>query len=270
MKVREIMTANPACCTPDSTLQEVAQMMKQNDCGLIPVVDGHISMRPIGTITDRDITIRTVAAGHDPVGMKASEVMTTHIATVTPETSIEQCFDVMEDREIRRVLVTDGQGKCVGIVAQADVFQSDANPARTNRVIREISESSPSRNQPVHFSGSSSGMSSFMSGSTLMPLLVGFGSGMALSYMMNSRGRSSNRMQSSPRYTPAFKHENRMDLTNREGFDSYADADRRLENQPENPGNTARTAQPGLSSSRTDAFRDDTPNSKGRSAGQGR
>jgi CBS domain-containing protein len=267
MKVREIMTANPACCTPDSTLQEVAQMMKQNDCGLIPVVDSKSSLRPIGTITDRDITIRTVAAGHDPVGMRASDVMTTHIATVTPETSIEQCFDVMEDREIRRVLVTDQQGKCVGIVAQADVVQSDANPARTNRVIREISESSPSRNQPVHFSGSSS---SFMSSSSLLPLLLGFGSGMAISYMMNNRDRSSHRIQSSHRYTPAFQHENRMDLTNREGFDNYANADRRIENQPENLGNATRTPQPGISSTRTDAFRDDTPNTKGRSAGQGR
>src|SRR5215203_5150648 len=179
MQIREIMTQNPACCTPDSTLQEVAQMMRDNDCGCIPVVDSYLGMKPVGTITDRDITIRTIAGNNNPINMKASDIMTTDIATVKPQMSVEECFDVMEDREIRRVIVVDEQGKCCGIVAQADVIQSNANPYRTNKVIREISESAPSRNQRISMGGqnyeSHSSQQSFMSSSTLLPLLIGLG-----------------------------------------------------------------------------------------------
>ena len=58
MQVRELMTTNPACCTPDTPIQEVARMMMRCDCGEIPVVDNRQSMRPIGVITDRDIVLR--------------------------------------------------------------------------------------------------------------------------------------------------------------------------------------------------------------------
>src|SRR5438045_2634773 len=107
MKVREVMTSNPACCTPDSTLQEVARMMIQNDCGCIPVVNDLTNRKPVGTITDRDITVRTVAAGQNPVPMKASDIMSIDVATIKPNQSLEECFRKMEEKEIRRILVVD-------------------------------------------------------------------------------------------------------------------------------------------------------------------
>lgn len=142
MEVRKIMTKNPACCTSDSTLQEVAHMMEMYDCGCIPVVEDHKTNKPIGTITDRDIAIRTLAAGGNPADMKASDIMTTDIATVTPETTVEQCRDEMEERQIRRILVVDKTGRCVGIVAQADVVQNETNPQQTAEFIRDISSAS--------------------------------------------------------------------------------------------------------------------------------
>lgn len=149
MEVKKIMTKNPASCTPDSTLQEVAHMMEMYDCGCIPVVESHKSNMPIGTITDRDIAVRAFAAtGGNPLEMKASDIMTTDLVTITPETSVEQCRDVMENRQIRRILVVDKSGRCVGIVAQADVVQADANSRETAEFIRDISQpASASRNE---------------------------------------------------------------------------------------------------------------------------
>ena len=279
MQVREIMTPNPACCTPDSTLKDVAQMMLENDCGCIPVVNNLSEMRPVGTITDRDITIRTVATNHNPISMKASDIMTTDITAITPHMSIEECFDVMEDKEIRRVLVVDEQGKCCGIVAQADVVQSTANPIRTNKVIREISESSPSRNRQIptgrrNFEAHS-GNQSIMSTSTLLPLLIGLGSGVGLMYLLNSQRRSNNRDYYSNINTHHYESDF-LNATNEENFGRYADAEKEIENRQqhlEDRVNTLRT-EPNLPlTDRIDSFdrEDDTfvNRGKGRSANQG-
>jgi hypothetical protein len=212
-------------------------MMQENDCGCIPVVNNLTEKKPVGTITDRDITIRTVAASNNPINMKASDIMTTNIATVKPNMSVEECFDVMEDREIRRVLVVDEMGKCCGIVAQADVVQSDASPIRTTKVIREISESSPSRNLRVPMSGRSeyqnyeehSSRLSFMSGSSLLPLLIGLGSGAALTYWLGSRRGGEDREYGRGSKTAVFIHENRQDLTDQKSFGKYVDAEREIE-----------------------------------------
>ena len=135
------MTKNPACCTPDSPLQEVAHMMEMYDCGCIPVIENHQTKRPIGTVTDRDITIRTFSQNKNPLEMKASDIMTTDIATVTPETTVADCMKKMEDEEIRRILVVDKSGKCVGIVAQADLLEHGPHLEQTAHFIREVSES---------------------------------------------------------------------------------------------------------------------------------
>jgi CBS domain-containing protein len=267
------MTANPACCTPDTTLREVAQMMEQNDCGLIPVVESHSGMRPIGTITDRDITIRAVAASQNPINMKASDIMTSDVATVMPEMSLEECFNVMEDREIRRVLVVDSQGKCCGIVAQADVVQSDANPNRTNKVIREISESAPSHNQ--RFAGMSgwnsrSNYVPAMSTSSVLPLLIGLGSGVALMYMLNNR-RDRDRVYigDSGNYSM-----DRMDATNSENFGKYVDAEQEVQKRQHHLEDRVQSLRADLDSPASDRAdeqertSDTAINNKGRSAGQ--
>ncbi len=231
MKIREIMTSNPACCTPDSTLQEIARMMRDNDCGCIPVVNNLADMKPVGTITDRDITIRTLADNQNPMNMKASDIMTADIATVTPETSLEDCFDVMEDREIRRVIIVDENGRCVGIVAQADVVQSGVNPIRANRVIREISESSPSRQQTASSGGQNykSYLSKqvFSGSSSLLPLLIGLGSGVALMYVFKTRQNPPHRASIGD-----ISHTYESDFLNagdRENFGKYVDAEQEVE-----------------------------------------
>lgn len=280
MQVREIMTQNPACCTPDSTLQDVARMMQENDCGCIPVVNSLLEMKPVGTITDRDITIRTVAASHNPINMKASDIMTKDIATVKPQMSVEQCFDVMEDREIRRVLVVDEQGKCCGIVAQADVVQSNASPLRTNKVIREISESAPSPNRQIltgrrNFEAYS-GNQSFMSSNSLLPLLLGLGSGIGLMYLLRTQRRSNNRGYYDNINTHGYESDF-LNATNEESFGRYVDAEKEIENRQhhlEDRVSRLRTESNLPLTDKIDSFdREDETfinRGKGRSADQGR
>src|SRR5262245_38802632 len=138
MKVKDIMTANPACCTPESGLAHVASLQIEHDCGEIPVVEDSASGRPIGVITDRDITIRTVAKGLNPVLLTARDCMTSPVQTVTPETSLDDCLKMMEQQQIRRVVVVDPSGSCCGIVAQADIARH-ASKGDTAEVVREVS-----------------------------------------------------------------------------------------------------------------------------------
>lgn len=143
MQVKEIMTPDPACCTPDSTLQRVAEMMVENDCGEIPVVLDIASMLPIGVITDRDITCRTVAKGLNPLTMTVNECMTTPCVTVTQDTSLDECCRIMEENQIRRVPVVDADGACCGIIALADIAKHAAKRDAAE-VVREVSEPSGS------------------------------------------------------------------------------------------------------------------------------
>lgn len=147
-RVKNIMTANPACCSPDTPLAEVARLMVDHNCGCIPVVETHSASTPVGVVTDRDICCRSVAEGQNPVNMVARQVMTSPAVTVMPETSVDDCCQVMEDNLIRRVVVVDEQGECCGIVAQADVARHAAK-SKTAEVVREVSEPTPIASRPA-------------------------------------------------------------------------------------------------------------------------
>ena len=141
MEVREVMTDNPACCTANTGLQEVAQMMVDCDCGCIPVVDNDNSKMPVGMITDRDITCRVVAQGKNPLDLTAGDAMTSSVVSVTPDTSLEDCMNLMEKSQVRRIAVVDEKGAVCGIVAQADVALS-ASTRDTAEVVQEVSRAS--------------------------------------------------------------------------------------------------------------------------------
>lgn len=139
MQVKEIMTQNPACCTPDTNLQEVARLMVENDCGCVPVVENLENKKPMGVITDRDICCRTVAEGKNPLEMTAGDCMTATVVTVTPETSVDDCCRTMEQSQVRRVPVVDAEGCCCGMVAQADIAQKTSKQ-QTAEVVKEVSQ----------------------------------------------------------------------------------------------------------------------------------
>lgn len=139
MQVKEMMTRNPACCTPDTSLREVALMMVQKDCGEVPIIEDEESRIPVGVITDRDIVCRTVADNRNPLDLTAADCMSKPIITVTPSMSLEECCRILEEKLIRRVPVVDDRGACVGIVALADIaLHTGKNVA--GHIVREVSE----------------------------------------------------------------------------------------------------------------------------------
>jgi len=140
MQVKEVMTADPACCISETSLQEVARMMVDHDCGEIPVVDSKETKLPIGVITDRDIVCRAIAQGLNSLDLTVADCMSKPCVTVTPDMSVEDCSGVMEENKIRRVLVVDADGSCCGIVALADIALH-AKTKMTAEVVKEVSES---------------------------------------------------------------------------------------------------------------------------------
>lgn len=140
MKIRDIMTRNPACGLPESNLVEIARLMVQKDCGAIPIVNNRDTMKPVGIVTDRDITCRSLANGKNPMDLTAKDVMTTVLLTLTPEASLEDCCELMEKNQVRRMLVVDEKGSCAGIVAQADIARI-APDNETVELVKDVSES---------------------------------------------------------------------------------------------------------------------------------
>jgi CBS domain-containing protein len=139
MNVKEIMTENPICCTSATSLEEVARMMVENDCGAIPVVEDQEGWKPIGVITARDITTRAVAEGRNPLELSAGDIMTPSPVTVGPDTTVEECETLMEKHQLRRILVVDSDGGCCGIVALADIARN-APESQTAEVVEEVSK----------------------------------------------------------------------------------------------------------------------------------
>jgi len=119
MLVKDIMSADPMRCAPETTLREVAELMAGGDCEEIPVCDAH--GKPIGVVTDRDIVCRVLAKGHNPLDFPASECMTEPVVTASLDLSVEDCARLMEQYRVRRLPVVDAGGACCGIVAQADL-----------------------------------------------------------------------------------------------------------------------------------------------------
>ena len=146
MKLSEVMTSRPACCTPDTPLQEVAHLMVAHDCGEIPVCDA--KGQPVGVVTDRDITVRTVAQGLNPLEKKARDVMSSPCHTVDEDCSLGDCCERMESLQLRRMLVVDGNGRLCGIVALADVALH-AGKKDTGALVQDVSKPGV-RREPVN------------------------------------------------------------------------------------------------------------------------
>jgi CBS domain-containing protein len=138
MKIKEIMTKSPACCTPETSLREVAAMFVDNDCGAVPVVDSVNTRRPIGIVTDRDIACRAVAKGLNALELTARDCMSSPSVTVSEDASLDEAIQLMEDNRVRRLPVVDERGRCIGVIAQADIALS-AGRGKTAEVVREIS-----------------------------------------------------------------------------------------------------------------------------------
>jgi CBS domain-containing protein len=147
MKAQDLMTANPACCTPDDTAERVTQLMAENDCGCIPVVADQNDTRVVGVVTDRDIAIRGVAKGKGP-DTRVRDLMTLDPFCCPADADLRDVERVMAERQVRRVVVVDGGGRCLGVIAQADLAlaaerKQEVSDVEVARVIERISEPAP-------------------------------------------------------------------------------------------------------------------------------
>jgi CBS domain-containing protein len=135
------MTRDPACCTPDNTARDAATLMRDHDCGSIPVVENLGGKRLVGTVTDRDLAVRGLAEGSGP-DTPVRALMTDDPVTCVPEDEVEDVRQVMVQALVRRVPVVDDDGALVGIVAQADIARVEgaATDREVGRIVEAISE----------------------------------------------------------------------------------------------------------------------------------
>jgi CBS domain-containing protein len=133
--ISELMTRDVRIVSPDTTLQQAAQLLQELDIGSLPVCNGQ---RLLGMVTDRDITIRGTAAGLPPQSTPVKDVMTESIAYCLESDSVDDVMRKMGERQLRRMPVIDGERNLVGIVALGDLATNRAR--NTDKVLRKISE----------------------------------------------------------------------------------------------------------------------------------
>ncbi|MBI4345976.1 MAG: CBS domain-containing protein [Elusimicrobia bacterium] len=136
MKVKDVMTREPATLKPDATCGEAATLMRQEDCGSIPIAeDGRL----LGIVTDRDIVVRCLADGKDPRAISVREVMTADPVTIGQDEDVKDAERIMADRQVRRLPVCD-DGRLAGIVVIGQLARRERNEERIGETLKEISE----------------------------------------------------------------------------------------------------------------------------------
>ncbi|QRK04472.1 CBS domain-containing protein [Archangium violaceum] len=140
--IKDVMTRGVEVIGPDATLKQAAEKMQRLNVGPLPVCEGD---KLVGLVTDRDIVVRGIAMGHDPDTSRVSSVMSEDVECIHPDASLDEAAELMEDRQIRRLLVVDDDKSLIGIVSLGDLSQ-EASDTTTARALEQISE--PSR--PLH------------------------------------------------------------------------------------------------------------------------
>jgi CBS domain-containing protein len=134
--VQDAMTSNPCTIDADQTVSYAARMLKDENVGLAPVVEGQ---RLVGTLTDRDIVTRVVAEGRDPQSVAVREVASTDVVTIDPQQDLDEALRLMASNQIRRLPVVEEDGRLVGVLAQADVAR-EAKEKQTGQLVEDISQ----------------------------------------------------------------------------------------------------------------------------------
>ncbi len=139
MELKNVMTLNVEVISPDATLEEAAQKMQARDIGPLPVCDGG---RLAGMLTDRDITVRATAEGRDPKTTKVREVMTTDVVCASEDQTVEEAARLMQEAQVRRLLVLNRDKQLVGIVSLGDLAVGTGDEKLAGEVLKRVSEPS--------------------------------------------------------------------------------------------------------------------------------
>ena len=134
--IKDVMTSDPCTIDADKSVAYAAKMMRDEDVGLAPIVEGD---KLIGMLTDRDIAIRVVAEGRNPEQVTVREVATQQVVTIDPEQDLSEALRIMAKHQVRRLPVVEEDGRLVGVVAQADVARK-GDDSQTGELVQEISQ----------------------------------------------------------------------------------------------------------------------------------
>ena len=139
-KCSDIMTRDVVTCTPESTIVEVARLMKTEDIGPILVVDNETSNTLVGIVTDRDLVVKAIAEGQDADVTRVGDVMSKKLITCSANDDVEVAMKAMAQFQLRRIPVVEDNMRLVGIISQADLATRVNEPERTGEVVKEISQ----------------------------------------------------------------------------------------------------------------------------------
>jgi len=139
-KCKEVMTKDPICCLPNSTVSEAAELMQKEHIGSIPVIENQQSRKLVGIVTDRDLALKIVADGLDAKSTKVEVVMTHKVITRRLNNDLQKALDSMAKYQLRRIPIVDKDNKILGIIAQADVATRVSHPRKTAAMVKEVSQ----------------------------------------------------------------------------------------------------------------------------------
>ena len=149
MLVKDLMTRVVVCCTPWDTAQKAASLMKAYGIGAIAVVADTLDPLLEGIVTDRDLCCGVVAAGKNADTVQVADIMTRIPVTCGPEYTLDAYLELMQEDQIRRISVLNDRGRCIGIVAQADIALH-APAAQVAKTSKELSQPAKPRLE-MHF-----------------------------------------------------------------------------------------------------------------------
>ena len=137
MQIRDVMTRDVSAIHPDATLEEAATAMALLDVGPLPVHDG---TRLVGMLTDRDIVVRAVATGVDPIQTQVRHAMTPAVVYCFDDQGVQEAASLMEKHKVRRLVVLDRDERLVGIISLGDLAVGIGEEERVGEVLEVISE----------------------------------------------------------------------------------------------------------------------------------
>jgi len=141
MKIREIMSCDPASCVLSDSAQMVAKTLCHRNIGSMPVMADQQSRQLVGMITDRDLCCSLIAQGMNPKTTPIEKFITLAPFTCRDGENVETCERLMQEHQVRRIPIVDAEGRVIGIVSQADLALKD-KPERVSKTVAEISKAS--------------------------------------------------------------------------------------------------------------------------------
>jgi CBS domain-containing protein len=154
MKARDLMTADPTTCRPTDNLKSIIGVMRDEDCGIVPITEGNGEHRVVGVVTDRDAALALAERDEKPSAVRSSEVMTTDIVSCEPDADLKDVSRRMQEAQVRRILVTE-KGRLLGVISTADLARASTQSGHdrigeeVEKVMEKVSEDTGSHRPRV-------------------------------------------------------------------------------------------------------------------------